>query len=52
MQARSASEERCQAVLGKLRDSNPHGKLQLLWRSTDYHSWQGVRTADGEVTGL
>lgn len=39
-------------VLVKVRDSNPHSKLAVLWRSGDHWAWQGVRTSGGEITGL
>ncbi|GIL80653.1 hypothetical protein Vretimale_9191 [Volvox reticuliferus] len=49
----SASEEHNRGVLAKIRDSNPGSKISVaFWRSSDFKRWQGVRTINGEVTGL
>ncbi|GFR41874.1 hypothetical protein Agub_g2657 [Astrephomene gubernaculifera] len=49
----TAADEGNRLVLAKIRDSNPNSKISVaFWRSTDFRRWQGVRTANGEVTGL
>ncbi|EFJ47095.1 hypothetical protein VOLCADRAFT_92566 [Volvox carteri f. nagariensis] len=52
-QPTNAFEERNRDVLAKIRDSNPGSKISIaFWRSSDFKRWQGVRTLNGEVTGL
>ncbi|GLC52826.1 hypothetical protein PLESTB_000672700 [Pleodorina starrii] len=52
-QPATPSEQRNRDVLAKIRDSNPGSKISVaFWRSSDFKLWHGVRTANGEVTGL
>lgn len=53
VQPTTASEQRNREVLIMLRDINPGSKISVaFWRSPDFKRWQGVRTFNGDVTGL